>query len=98
MLTEFNGAVTLERLQIHLEIAARLRVHHLRHGAGMAGVIVSQAWTARDVRRIIRAHPTPDEALEAALTAPARKSGKFFSGGFIVRQGDNSSLLYFGVS
>jgi dihydrolipoamide dehydrogenase len=43
------------------------------HLAGMAGVIVSQAWTARDVRRIIWAHPTPDEALEAALTAPREK-------------------------
>jgi dihydrolipoamide dehydrogenase len=48
--------------------------HGVSHLVGVAGVIVSQGWTARDVRRIIWAHPTLDEALEAALTAPREKT------------------------
>jgi dihydrolipoamide dehydrogenase len=44
--------------------------HGVSHLAGMAGVIVTQGWRAEDVHRIIWAHPTLDEALEAALSAP----------------------------
>jgi dihydrolipoamide dehydrogenase len=51
--------------------------HGVSHLAGIAGVIVTQGWSAEDVRRIIWAHPTLDEALEAALMAPreSRQSG-----------------------
>jgi len=44
--------------------------HGVSHLVGMAGVIVSQGWSAEDAHRIIWAHPTLDEALEAALSAP----------------------------
>ncbi|MDR0466423.1 MAG: NAD(P)/FAD-dependent oxidoreductase [Deltaproteobacteria bacterium] len=44
--------------------------HGVSHLVGMAGVIVAQGWSAEDVRRVIWAHPTLDEALEAALCAP----------------------------
>jgi dihydrolipoamide dehydrogenase len=41
----------------------------------MAGVIVTQGWSIEDVHRIIWAHPTLDEALEAALSAPREALG-----------------------
>jgi dihydrolipoamide dehydrogenase len=37
---------------------------------GIAGVIVTQGWSAEDIHRMIWAHPSLDEALEAALCAP----------------------------
>jgi len=44
--------------------------HGVSHLVGIAGVIVTQGWKAEDIHRIIWAHPTLDEALEAALNAP----------------------------
>jgi dihydrolipoamide dehydrogenase len=44
--------------------------HGVSHLVGIAGVIVTQGWHAEDIHRIIWAHPTLDEALEAALSAP----------------------------
>jgi len=44
--------------------------HGVSHLVGIAGVIVTQGWSAEDIHRIIWAHPTLDEALEAALCAP----------------------------
>jgi dihydrolipoamide dehydrogenase len=44
--------------------------HGVSHLVGIAGVIVSQGWRAEDIHRVIWAHPTLDEALEAALSAP----------------------------
>jgi len=44
--------------------------HGASHLVGIAGVIVTQGWQAEDIHRIIWAHPTLDEALEAALCAP----------------------------
>ena len=49
--------------------------HGVSHLVGMAGVIVTQGWSAEDVHRIIWAHPTLDEALEAALSAPREALG-----------------------
>jgi len=44
--------------------------HGASHLVGIAGVIVTQGWRAEDIHRIIWAHPTLDEALLEALTAP----------------------------
>jgi len=44
--------------------------HGVSHLVGIAGIIVTQGWHAEDIHRIIWAHPTLDEALEAALNAP----------------------------
>lgn len=44
--------------------------HGLSHLTGLAATIVGRGWTSEDIHRIIWAHPTLDEALEAALTAP----------------------------
>ena len=44
--------------------------HGVSHLVGIVGVIVTQGWRAEDIHRIIWAHPTLDEALEAALSAP----------------------------
>ena len=44
--------------------------HGVSHLVGIAGVIVTQGWNAEDIHRIIWAHPTLDETLEAALCAP----------------------------
>jgi dihydrolipoamide dehydrogenase len=44
--------------------------HGVSHLVGIAGVVVSQGWRVEDIHRIIWAHPTLDEALEAALSAP----------------------------
>jgi len=44
--------------------------HGASHLVSIAGVIVTQGWQAEDIHRIIWAHPSLDEALEAALCAP----------------------------
>ena len=49
--------------------------HGVSHLAGIAAVIVTQGWRAEDIHRIIWAHPTLDEALEAALNAPREGIG-----------------------
>lgn len=43
--------------------------HGVSHFVGMASIMVEQHWTREDVHSIIYAHPTLDEALEAALSA-----------------------------
>ncbi len=47
--------------------------HGVSHLVTLATVIVSQRWRREDVHGIIFAHPTLDEALEAALLAPSQK-------------------------
>lgn len=47
--------------------------HGVSHLVTLATVIVSQRWRREDVHSIIFAHPTLDEALEAALLAPLQK-------------------------
>jgi len=47
--------------------------HGASHLVGIAGVIVTQGWKAEDIHRIIWAHPTLDEALLEALTAPRQR-------------------------
>lgn len=47
--------------------------HGVSHLVTLATVIVSQRWRREDVHGIIFAHPTLDEALEAALAAPSQK-------------------------
>ena len=44
--------------------------HGVSHLTGIAGVIVTQGWKAENIHQILWAHPTLDEALEAALCAP----------------------------
>ena len=44
--------------------------HGVSQLVGIAGVIVTQGWSAEDIHQIIWAHPTLGEALEAALCAP----------------------------
>jgi dihydrolipoamide dehydrogenase len=44
--------------------------HGASHLVGIAGVIVTQGWSAEEIHQIIWAHPTLDEALEMALCAP----------------------------
>lgn len=44
--------------------------HGVSHLAGLASVIVGQAWRPEDAEQMIFAHPTLEEALKAALTAP----------------------------
>ena len=47
------------------------------HGVGtmgtLAGIIVAQGWTAGDIHEVIFPHPSLDEALKAALSAPRQK-------------------------
>lgn len=47
--------------------------HGVSHLVTLATVIVSQRWRREAVHGIIFAHPTLDEALEAALLAPSQK-------------------------
>ncbi len=44
--------------------------HGVSHLVSAATIMVAQQWTVEDVHTIIWAHPTLDEALEAAATAP----------------------------
>ena len=44
--------------------------HGVSHLVAAATIMVAQQWTEKDVHSIIWAHPTLDEALEAAATAP----------------------------
>lgn len=44
--------------------------HGVSHLVSAATIMVSRQWTEEDVHSIIWAHPTLDEALEAAATAP----------------------------
>ncbi len=50
--------------------------HGVSHLVSLAAVIVSQGWRAEDADQIIWAHPTLDEALHAALTAPREALGQ----------------------